>query len=178
MGAYLADDGRVWTIKAGDCQAWGRFQGGWQGLTVGDDHDSTGALTRWLGMPPERLGAPPVTVREGCESVILGSDGLSRTLDEPSGDEAIPFDEARALCARAVQAGEPDNITAVVMRRSAPAPAARRGLLAALLLLAFSVGLFAAQMLSGPSTQVVLEPVDVVVPIPAQPTPTTAEVRL
>ncbi len=125
VGAWLGDDGTAVTVKVGDCRAWGLVGGRWQTLSARDDADRTGALTRWLGQPAERLGELRVTVRRGCRAVVLASDGVFR-LTGPAqvlGDRwasALPFFAARDLVMSARRAGEADNITAAVLTTGAP----------------------------------------------------------
>ncbi len=130
LGILFEPGGRIWSLKVGDCRAWGFFpkEGGWRDLGPDDDVGGDGGLSRWLGISPESLDTPEIRQASGCEALAMGSDGLyrcagseraflERLLESHQGVQSS-FERAQALVNYARRQGERDNITALFLQRS------------------------------------------------------------
>lgn len=93
-------------------------------------HAARNVVIRFVAMPPPALpDVATVDLRSG-DRILLCSDGLHGVVGEQDLAEILvaqgdPADACRALIAAARNAGGPDNITAVVVDVSRPAPCGR-----------------------------------------------------
>jgi len=157
VGACLDAQGTLAVIKVGDCRALVPVGQAWRPVTPSDDADRQGALTAFLGA--SQVEAEVVVHRDIERAVLLSDGGWRAGLPAAGGLSQGPFALVRDLVARARRAGETDDLTALVLMRTARA--ARAGALAGVFdrlapltfvvagALFFAAGLVAATLLGG-----------------------------
>lgn len=83
-------------------------------------HPARAILTRHVAMLPRALPDSAAVDLQPGDRILLSSDGLHGVVDDPSMAQILdshpdPADACEALIAAALQAGGPDNVTAVVL---------------------------------------------------------------